>query len=73
MQIDLEPHEFRSQRSKRNANIHGVLAAIALGFLAWFWTMRGDIETDTLFGVSAMFGGFAGAGLIVFFNQWRGV
>lgn len=71
--IDLEPHEFRSQRSKRNANAHGLMALVALGFLAWFWTGRNEMSTDVLFGVSAMIGGCAGAGLIVFLNQWRGV
>jgi hypothetical protein len=73
MQIDLEPHEFSSKRSKRNANVHGLLALVALGFLGVFWTGRADMPVDTLFGVAAMFGGFAGAGLIVFLNQWRGV
>ena len=73
MQIDLEPDEYRSPRSRRNANAHGFLALIALGILGFIWWNRTGFPIDTLFGVSAMFGGFAGAGLIVFFNQWRGV
>lgn len=73
MQIDLEPHEFRSKRSRRNANAHGLVGLVALGFLAWFWTGRHEMSPEILFGVSAMFGGFAGAGLIIFFNQWRAV
>jgi len=73
MQIDLEPDEYRSPRSRRNANVHGLMALVALGILAVFWSGRAEMPIDTLFGVAAMFGGFAGAGLIVFFNQWRGV
>ncbi len=72
-QIDLEPHEFSSQNSRRNANAHGLMALVALAILGLIWWHRTEFEIETLFGVAAMFGGCAGAGLIVFFNQWRGV
>lgn len=72
-EIELDPHEYRSQRGRRNANAHGLMALAAIGFLGWFWTGRTEVSPETLFGVSAMFGAFAGAGLIVFFNQWRGI
>lgn len=72
-QINLEPHEYRSTRSRKNANFHGLMALVALGFLGWVWSTRADLSTDMLFGGAAFVGGCAGAGLIVFLNQWRGV
>ena len=71
--IDLEPHEFRSDRSRWNANAHGVMALIGAAILAFVWWHRAELSAETLFGVAAMFGGCTGAGLVVFFNQWRGV
>jgi predicted membrane channel-forming protein YqfA (hemolysin III family) len=73
MQIDLEPHEYRSNRSRRNGLVHLGMALLAIAALVYFWVNRADLTTETLFGVVAMFGGCAGAGLIVFFNQFRGV
>lgn len=72
-QIDLEPHEYRSQRSRRNANAHGFIGLACAVILAGIYLKRSEFDPETLFGVSAMFGAFAGAGLIVFLNQFRGV
>lgn len=71
--IEAEPHEVRSDRTRRNANAHLGLAVVALAILGFIFWNRSELETETLFGVSAMFGGCAGAGLIVWLNQWRGV
>lgn len=73
MQIDLEPHEFRSRRSRRNANAHGILALVGLGLLTFVWWNRGELTPDTLFGVTVVFGLPTGGFLMVFLNQWRGV
>lgn len=72
-QIDLEPHEFRSQRSKRNAAIHGLLALAGFGLLAFVWWNRGELTPDTLFSVTVAFGLPTGGFLMVFLNQWRGI
>jgi len=71
--IDLEPHEYSSKRSRRNANAHGLMALVAIGFLAWIWTTKDSVSTTALFAATVTFGACAGAGLIVFLNQWRGV
>lgn len=72
-QIDLEQHEFRSERSRKNANAHLGIALVCGAVLLLIWFQRHELSYETLFGVSAMFGGFMGAGLIVFFNQFKGV
>lgn len=72
-QIDLEPHEFSSQRSRRNANAHGLMALVGLAVLAFIWWNRDEVTSNTLFWVTVSFGLPTGGFLMVFFNQWRGV
>jgi hypothetical protein len=73
MQIDLEPHEFSSQRSRRNANAHGLLGLVGLAILALIWWHRGELTSDTLFLGTTVFALPTGGFLMVFLNQWRGV
>lgn len=72
-QVDLEPHEFRSERSKRNANLHGLMALAGAAMLAFVWWHRAELTADTLFWGTVALSLPTGGGLIVFLNQWRGV
>jgi hypothetical protein len=71
--LDLDPHEFRSARSRQNGLVHLGMAAMGGLFLLYIWANRAELTTETLFGGVAMSGAIVGAGLIVFFNQFRGV
>lgn len=72
-QIDLEPTEYRSQRSRRNANAHGLMALVGVAILAYVWWNRGDLSTDTLYWGTVAFGLPTGGFMMVFLNQFRGV
>lgn len=73
MQIDLEPHEFGSARSRWNASAHGLMALVGLAVLVFIWWNRGEVTSNTLFWVTLAFGLPTGGFLMVFLNQWRGV
>jgi hypothetical protein len=73
MQIDLEPHQFSSGRSRRSANAHGLLGVIGLAILAFIWWNRAEVSNDALFWVTVACGLPTGGFLMVFLNQWRGV
>ena len=73
MQIDLEPQEYRSQRSRRSAYAHGLAGAVGLIILSLIWWHRGEITLDTLFLGTTVFALPTGGFLMVFLNQWRGV
>lgn len=72
-EIDLEPHEFRSERSKRNANAHGLMAMVGIAMMAFVWWNRNEVSNDALFWVTVAIGLPTGGFLMVFLNQWRGV
>jgi len=72
-QIDLEPHEFTSKRSRRNAYAHGLAGLVGLLILAAIWFNRADITHETLFWGTMAFSVPTGGFLMVFLNQWRGV
>lgn len=71
--IDLEPHEFSSKRSRGSANAHGLVGLIGLALLFFVWWNRSELSHETLFAVTAGFGLPTGGFLMVFLNQWRGV
>lgn len=71
--IDAEPHEVRSDRTRRNANAHLAIAIVAASMAAFLWLNRSSLTTDTLFWASLGVGGLVGGGLIVWLNQFRGV
>ena len=73
MQIDQDPHDFRSDRTRRNANAHGLLGIVGLLILALIWWNRAEISHETLFWGTMAFSLPTGGFLMVFLNQWRGV
>lgn len=72
-EIDLEPHEFRSARTRRGAVGELLLSVIGIAVLLFIWWNRAELTRETLFGVTLAFGLPTGGFLMAFLNRFKGV